>query len=273
MARGLAPQSAVPRTAGWPVSAAVRPGFGPRLLAALARGYQRTAPPGHRSRWFGRFSRAKLCENHPVRWSSKFSARFWKVHQENSVVRAVSALAQRKSPIKKLKNMRSSDEKFLVFPWFLKDFVKAQKNSSDDSLAMIPGWSSGMVSQGCHGATPSCFPMEINHPAIKGYPHDYGKPQKNRPDIPTFVEVIHQLSDSELAHHRVQTMFKRLDPTVMRPNLHMMMDQPWSHRPLSQLDFTYEFAAKTPLTWWLWSSDTISSPCQFYHFLDMIYNY
>ena len=35
MARGHAPQSAVPRTAGLPVSAAVRPGFGPRLLAAL----------------------------------------------------------------------------------------------------------------------------------------------------------------------------------------------------------------------------------------------
>ena len=128
MARGHAPQSAVPRTAGLPVSAAVRPGFGPRLLAALARGYQRTAPPGRRSRRFGRFSRAKLCENHPVlRWSSKFSARFFKVHQENSVVRALSVLAQRKSPIKK---MRSSDEKFLVVPWFLKDFFKAKKKKA-----------------------------------------------------------------------------------------------------------------------------------------------
>jgi hypothetical protein len=33
--------------------------------------------------------------------------------------------------------MRSSDEKFLVVPWFLKDFFKAKKKS-DDSLAMIP---------------------------------------------------------------------------------------------------------------------------------------
>ena len=158
------------------------------------------------------------------------------------------------------------------FPGFLRISSRPKKTAATTpwrwSLVDHPGWCPKDVM----GLPPVVFPWNSTI-QLWGYPHDYGKPQKNLPDIPTFVEVIHQLSGSELAHHRVQTMFKRLDPTVMRPNLHMMMDQPWSHRPLSQLDFTYEFAAKTPLTWWLWSSDTISSPCQFYHFLDMIYNY